>query len=177
MPWLDGMNMIEYVISIASSLTIAIIAVYFDRFLASRKERKTMLASILSEIETNLVIVDQIEKQILHSEGSLEQGKIPTMPFFSLREDAFRFAQTQGIVQILKSEDYQIIFNPYVFISHINKWMSQYEILRFMPLSGGIDIWKGIIRAMEAAVKELEQSLFRAKKTMERNLGVVPVAP
>lgn len=114
---------------------------YLDRLLSNRKEHKQILGSVLSEVEDNIAIIQQLKAQLQTSKEALKSGGILATPLFVLREDSLKFAQAQGLVLMLDKKNYGAISVASVMISNVNQCINNYEALKLVPLSNRQETW------------------------------------
>jgi hypothetical protein len=162
--------MIELIFSIVIPLLIAFLTVYLDRLLSARKERKQILGSVLSEVEVNIGIIQQLKKQLQLSKEALKSGGILTTPLFVLHEDSMKFAQAQGLVIMLDEQNYGAISTAYVMISNVNQCINNYEALKLVPLTHREDVWNNLIGVIEERFRQLEPLLVDIRATLKNLL-------
>jgi len=144
--------------------------VYLDRLLLARKERKQILGSVLSEIEVNLGVIQQLKKQLQASKEALKSRGILSTPLFILHEDSMKFAQAKGLVLMLDKGNYGAISMAYVIISNINQCINNYEALKLVPITNREESWNNLIVVIEKRFNQLEPLLVGIRKTLRTML-------
>jgi len=162
--------MFELIISAVIPLLIALVTVYLDRFLSARKERKQILGSIFSEIESNLSIIQQLKKHFQLAKEALKSHGILTVPLFTLHEESMKFAQTRGLMFMLDKENYGAIVTAYVMISNVNQCINNYEALKLVPLGDRESLWNNIIGVVEQRFVQLEPLLIKIHEDLRKTL-------
>ena len=164
------MKVIELIFSIVIPLLIAFLTVYLDRLLLARKEHKRILGSILSEVEVNLGIIQQLKKQLKVSKKAPKSGGILTTPLFMLHEDSMKFAQAQGLVLMLDKGNYGAISMAYVIISNVNQCINNYEALKLVPTMRREKLWDNLIVVIEERFNQLEPLLVGIREALRTML-------
>lgn len=139
---------------------------YLDRLLSNRKEHKQILGSVLSEVEDNIAIIQQLKAQLQTSKEALKSGGILATPLFVLREDSLKFAQAQGLVLMLDKKNYGAISVASVMISNVNQCINNYEALKLVPLSNRQETWNNLINVIEQRFLQLEPQLVGIRSSL-----------
>ena len=90
-------EIIFLLLSIPSSLFVALFAVKFDRWLADKKELKSILLGISFEIVENISIARTIAKKAEHDVKTLQNMKYPFAPMPTFSDSAYLRAKNSDV--------------------------------------------------------------------------------
>ena len=156
-----------YFISGLFSLGVALIAVYFDRYLTDKRERKQLLNALYSEVKRNLVVAAEIFAWLGISRELIEKGKMLTVSHAKFLETVFTFVDSRGLSLLINEDNYNQIVLVYLVMSRTNRNIDRFETLRWMPVSRKKMVLASLIEAIEKSLPYIEKELQEVAQFLE----------
>lgn len=151
---------------------MALLTVYVAQTLRERRDRKTMISGLLSEVERNMIIIVALRRLIRKINKSLEKGLWPTTPILRLDEESFKFAGNQGLFFRLEKSLYDALIKAYLTIASINRIVTHIELMSSFYTRGELMAkdMRANLGLIEQRLNGLEPTLGLCKERLESEL-------